>query len=256
MTSQRLSDSVATARRGESKPAMSRILFNSDLVDSVTDELFDKNRQVALATGDHGGRGTVTQFDHIGQSLVLKSYFRGGLPGRFIRSTYFFTGLERTRMWREFHLLREMDKMGLPVPRPFAARCLMTSPVTYRGDLIMRQIQDSRSLSELLSEETLDDASWARIGEVIAQFHGKMVFHRDLNASNILLTSSGEVFLVDFDKCCFKSRRRANGNGWALANLKRLQQSLYKISGRAGSSSFNQDHWQALRRGYDSAERN
>jgi len=230
----------------------SRIILNEASVESLPETLFERSAHEPGGSGGTG-RGTVITFSHGGQDMVLKSYFRGGLPGRFIRDAYLYTGLERTRMWREFRLLMAMGELGLPVPVPLAARCQMLTPLSYRGDLIMQQIDGARNLAEIAATETIREETWHQIGEVLARFHNHRVFHRDLNASNILIADDGEVYLVDFDKCYFRERATGRSRGWTGRNLKRLQQSLHKLSTRVRHFKFDKPGWRALLRGYESS---
>ncbi|MDZ7683972.1 MAG: lipopolysaccharide kinase InaA family protein [Gammaproteobacteria bacterium] len=127
----------------------SQILINEEIVDTLPDRLFDRSEHGADALLSRHGRGMVISFQFQNLDMVLKSYHRGGLPGRLITDTYLYTGLARSRMWREFHLLRAMCDLGLPVPTPIAARCEKSSPFTYRGDLIMARIDNASTLAEI-----------------------------------------------------------------------------------------------------------
>lgn len=228
-----------------------RIIVNQAQIDSVPEQLFERPVRDRAARGE-SGRGTIITFHHADQDMVLKSYFRGGLPGRFIRETYLYTGLERTRMWREFRLLLAMRELGLPVPVPLAARCELTTPFSYRGDLIMEQIGGVKTLAELAAEAPVTEETWHQIGEVLARFHNHRVYHRDLNASNILITDNKTVYVVDFDKCYFRGGAAGHGRGWTAANLKRLKHSLRKLTSRVRDFHFDRAGWKALLRGYES----
>lgn len=189
-------------------------------------------------------------FRHDGCHLVLKTYYRGGVPGRFVRESYLYTGIENTRMWREFHLLSRLSAMGLPVPRPAGARCVLMSPFVYRGELIMEEIRDSRTLLDVLRLRPLSDDCWRRIGAMIADFHRHGVYHHDLNASNILLSTEGGMHLIDFDKCEIRKTRKGRREGWQIANLDRLKRSLLKHVDRFSSLHFDGRSWDVLIDGY------
>jgi len=193
------------------------------------------------------GRGNVMFYEHDSLQLVLKTYHRGGLLGRMIKNSYLYSGTERSRMWREFLLLGQMRDLGLPVPRPVATRCVRTSPLCYQGDLITERIADAQTLAEVLSEKNLSDTTWEAIGRIIQRFHHHNIDHTDLNACNILLTRSGKIYLIDFDKCAI---RRGRHKGWRRDNLNRLRRSLGKWEQREATFHFNKEHWQALQRGY------
>jgi len=69
----------------------------------------------------YGGRGEALGVDGPTGPAVLRRYLRGGLVRHFNRSRFLYTGLERTRPWREWQLTRELWLAGLPVPQALAA---------------------------------------------------------------------------------------------------------------------------------------
>lgn len=139
----------------------------------------------------HVERGKALFFEHEQLSLVLKHYHRGGLMGRFVRDTYTYPLRGCTRMEAEFRLLARLRELALPVPVPIAARCMQTSLLTYRGDLVSRRISATRSLYKQLCHRALTREQWEQIGRTIAQFHHHDIYHADLNATNILLDQDG-----------------------------------------------------------------
>lgn len=228
-------------------PHNTRIFVNKDVIEQVPDYLFDSQISCGNCETNQAGRGTVLMFHYEGHELVLKHYYRGGLPGRFLKESYLYTGIENTRMWKEFHLLQRLHAMGLPVPKPVAARCEILTPFSYRGDLIMERVNNSRTLAEIISESQLSMATWTLVGEVISNFHLNDVFHADLNANNILLTKDRQVFLIDFDKCRFRKRTPPH---ILSGNLDRLRRSLCKLSSRKPRFNFDSAQWEALEKGY------
>ncbi|HDZ07917.1 3-deoxy-D-manno-octulosonic acid kinase [Pseudohongiella sp.] len=228
------------------------VLFNQNVLSAFCDSIFETTAShVAHICSDAQGRGTVEFFEHEGRELVLKRYHRGGLVGRFVSKTYLFSGLKKARMWQEFELLAQMRDLGLPVPRPIAARCIKTSPLTYQGDVIVERICNARTLAELLCQEALPEKTWEAIGLVIRRFHQHHVDHADLNACNILLNAPGQIYLIDFDKSHI---RAAHDHGWCQSNLSRLRRSLQKWKKQQPAFHFESRHWQALERGYQGAQ--
>lgn len=196
------------------------ILYDDTLVSHADKALFAPPVRAAAA----GGRGTawiVPGAD--GGEWVLRHYRRGGLPAKLIEDTYLWTGLGYTRPWCEWHLLAELHALGLPVPRPVAAR-VMRSGIGYRGDLITRRVPDARSLAELLAAGNTVAIPWPAIGACIRRFHEAGVWHADLNAHNILVDGTGGVWLIDFDR----GERRSGDAAWKQENLARLKRSLHK----------------------------
>lgn len=234
------------------------VLYNESDLSNFCDSLFDQTlsqpqqssdeaTKTACGHSDSQGRGTVLFFEHNQRELVLKRYHRGGLIGRFVKNSYVFCGVARTRMWREFQLLAAMRELGLPVPKPMAVRCVRSSPLCYQGEIIVDKIPDSRTLTEILCKENLPEKTWESIGMIIRRFHQHAVEHADLNACNILLNSKGQVFLIDFDKSILHGK---HSQTWCQANLSRLRRSLNKWKRRSDSFHFDSRHWEALERGY------
>ncbi len=228
------------------------VLFNQNVLNAFCDSIFTiKPERLTPVCSDEQGRGTVVFFEHEERELVLKRYHRGGLIGRFVSSTYFFRSLKKARMWQEFELLAQMRDMGLPVPRPVAARCTKTSPCTYQGEVIVERICNAQTLAELLCKEALAEKTWEALGLVIRRFHQHRVDHADLNACNILINATGQVYLIDFDKSHIRAR---HDHGWCQSNLSRLRRSLQKWKNRQPTFHFEAKHWRALERGYQGAQ--
>lgn len=198
--------------------------------------------------GEASGRGR-TYFIRISDGdWVLRHYRRGGIFAGLLGDSYLWTGIERTRAWREWRMLQTLFERGLPVPRPIAAR-VVRSTTTYKADLITQRLQGTRSLAQLLSQQTLNDDGWKAIGACIRRFHDSGVYHADLNAHNILLTAAQKVYLIDFDK----GSLGADAHGRHVRNLARLQRSLIKLGSTVDDFHYTEAAWQSLRAGYDGA---
>ncbi len=189
------------------------------------------------------GRGTVLVVRHDVQTWVLRHYHRGGIVSRFVHDHYLWLGLERTRAFREWRLLRQLFDIGLPVPRPVAARVVRHGPL-YQADIITEYLTGARALASFLREGRVPPQQWARIGRMVREFHRHGVDHPDLTAHNILLDSEGRVYLVDFDKAGIRRPGR-----WRQAGIARLQRSLRKVALETGML-FAEDDWRALKGGY------
>lgn len=247
----------SSARTTQYRHKNAYVLFNESVFHSFSDSLFDpaNHQQDKLCSSRKScsqGRGTVVFFEHEDRELILKRYHRGGLFGRFVKNSYLFNGLNRTRMWREFELLNIMRDLGLPVPKPVAVRCVRHSTMFYQGELIAERIPNARTLAEILLDENLSEKTWESIGLVIRRFHQHSIEHADLNACNIMLNAGGQIFLIDFDKSQLHSQ---GDNSWCQANLTRLRRSLNKWKKRDANFNFDARHWQALERGYQGARK-
>jgi 3-deoxy-D-manno-octulosonic acid kinase len=187
------------------------------------------------------GRGAAALVEADGRSLVLRHYRRGGWAARLSADRYWWRGPERTRSFREWHLLYHMYRAGLPVPMPIAAGYRREGS-TYSADLLVQRIAGVRSLAAAMRSAPVPLATWVAIGRWLRYFHISGICHADLNAHNILLgKAEDEVWLIDFDRGAV----RAPG-WWTDGNLVRLHRSLQKISAPLSAERFTAADWQVL----------
>ena len=153
--------------------AQGAMLYDGSRLDQMQPEQFEMDywqsqpNPPELATG---GRGTVVFIGGDQFSWALRHYRRGGLPGRVLSDQFLFLGENPTRSFREFRLLAMLYDMGLPVPRPVAARYVRSGAI-YRADLITARIPEARPLSSLLDSAELGNEVWANTGKLIRRFH-------------------------------------------------------------------------------------
>jgi 3-deoxy-D-manno-octulosonic acid kinase len=188
-----------------------------------------------------GGRGGVAVIETPAGEAVLRHYRRGGMVARIFGDRYLFTGRRHTRSVREFRLLAELERRGLPVSPPLASRYVRYW-LRYSADLITLRIPDAATLAERLNDGAFNVTLAGKVGELIARFHREGAWHADLNAHNILVNPQG-LYLIDFDR----GRLRRPAAHWRRANLARLKRSLIKIGARdAGGDTFDAELWPAL----------
>lgn len=174
-------------------------------------------------TGQAPGRGDSLFLNAgNGEEWVLRPYRRGGLVARLSEARYLWTGLERTRAFRELRLTADLHARGLPVPRPVAAD-VTRHGLTYSAALITVRIPGARALASLLENGEADDDLLQRVGATIRRFHDVGLDHVDLNARNLLVDEGGKVWLIDLDRC----QLRPDG-AWKGRNLERLERSIRK----------------------------
>jgi len=202
------------------------IVFDADLMDVPGVEYFSVDfwRSRQALSGQAVGRGSAWFIETPCGPVVLRHYLRGGWAAIFSRQGYFFTGVARSRPFREFHLLAELYAMGLPVPRPVAALCQYQG-VSSTGVIMTVRMKSATTLADRLACEGLVAGVWTNVGKCIRRFHDAGVWHADLNARNILLDTEFKVFLIDFDRARFSPGKPVNGEG----NLNRLKRSLAKF---------------------------
>jgi 3-deoxy-D-manno-octulosonic acid kinase len=199
------------------------------------------------------GRGSAW-FISTPRPWVLRHYRRGGFIARWSEDAYVWAGEERVRAFREWRLLDALRQLGLPVPKPVAARYRRRG-FTYRCDLITERIVGASPLSERLGAAVLPEATFRRIGSSIARIHAVGAEHADLNAHNILIDEAGAVSVIDFDR----GRLRLPPVGrepvpWAGANLERLRRSLEKISRGLPGDRFSATQWAYVLAGYAASD--
>ena len=155
------------------------------------------------------------------------------------KDAYFWTGLSRTRSYREWRLLHALEDLELPSARPVALR-IKRSGLCYRSDIVTEEIEDTESFAEILSRRPATDEEWRRVGESIQRFHDSQVFHADLNANNLLL-SSATCHWIDFDR-----GRIQKGDRWKASVIARLRRSLEKLQNKHEPFYFTESGWAQL----------
>ncbi len=217
------------------------ILYDAALIENPDETLFHPASTSATAPG----RGEAVFYQHGDLPLVLKHYHRGGMVAAIMGDRYLGYVAEKTRSFREWCLLRILQQFGLPAPVPVLASFSKASLFSYRADLITVAIPNSMPLADFLFTHPLSDEGWQKLGQVLARFHEKSVYHADLNARNILLDPK-QFYLIDFDK----GSVRALTEGWKQLNLVRLQRSLKKFKAAYPDMHYTQENWQQLLEGY------
>ena len=241
-----MSDTVEKTRNGA-------ILYDTAIIDQISERAFVANGwpEVEPVQGvlRSAGRGNTLFVSDGKHEFVLRHYFRGGLPGRLIRDSYFWLGERQTRSFTEWHLLARLNLLGLPVPRPAAARYCRSGPF-YTADLLTVRLPDIRSLADRIAERPGDEKFWRNLGTQLHRFHQAGVCHADLNAYNLQIGRDDKMFLLDFDR----GKIMAAGQ-WKQKNIGRLHRSLRKIKQADDSIHYSAANWDQFIEGYFSASR-
>ncbi len=194
--------------------------------------VFDEERLSAsgLVKGvADGGRGNTFFIEQGGTALVLRHYRRGGMVRYFSEASYLYSGMQKTRAWREFMFLCELEDSNLPAAKPFACR-IERRGLVYSASLVTYRLAGA-TLATLLIDGKINNTDWENIGKCIARFHKAGVCHADLNAHNIILDASGNVSLIDFDRArCLKTNGQSYPGKWSYTNMERLWRSICKTT--------------------------
>ncbi|PMI71438.1 3-deoxy-D-manno-octulosonic acid kinase, partial [Vibrio splendidus] len=153
-----------------------------------------------------------------------------------VEDSYLYFGDEKTRSYQEFELLKVLQKSGVNVPKPIAAR-VVKSGLTYKADLLSEKISNAQDLVAILRDKALPKEMYQKIGAEIRKMHQAQVNHTDLNIHNILIDDRYKVWIIDFDKCYIK-----NGVKWKKGNWDRLKRSFLKEVTRS-KINWNEDDW-------------
>ncbi|MFH6955389.1 3-deoxy-D-manno-octulosonic acid kinase [Pseudoalteromonas sp. XMcav1-K] len=231
------------------KHGSATIITPSNLEGTFDPNLFDVEylSRNDLISAKKRGRATTYFFDCGNTTGVLRHYWRGGLIGKLLSDQYLYLGFEKTRTYQEFKLLVELEGIGLPVPKPIAAK-VVKSGLIYRGDIITEALPHSQSLLDILKTRSISQKELADCAKTIADFHNHGVNHADLNINNILI-SDGRVFLIDFDR----GTRAAFNPQEAQSNITRLKRSFDKEANRNAQFYWLEKDWKVFIEVYNSA---
>lgn len=178
------------------------------------------------------GRAAVWFFEYEGHRLVLRHYWRGGFVARITKDRFIWQGLNRTRPWMEMETLLKLREVGVPVPEPVAARISKDShQLLYSADIITTEIPDALPLPDVISSGQTshhENQLLFSVGVVLARLHAAGARHRDLNVRNILIDSSDEVSVIDWDKGSVCPKAKGEHRQFAKQSLARLERSIRK----------------------------
>jgi 3-deoxy-D-manno-octulosonic acid kinase len=207
------------------------LVMNPTYADRVRSDWFEPRWLQAeqRVVGQASGRGTVVFFEDLGEEFALRHYQRGGLVAKVSHEQYLYTGLSRTRPWREMLVNQNLYEQGLPVPVPVAAR-VCRSGLGYRADLITGRIQ-AVPLLEILQSGGGENL-WKQVVALMQRCFQAGLDHPDINVRNILVKPDGELSMIDFDNAHLGAKPDA-----LCRNIKRLLRSVYKYAAAHGATA-------------------
>jgi tRNA A-37 threonylcarbamoyl transferase component Bud32 len=134
-----------------------------------------------------------------------------------------------TRAARAFRLGLALDAVGVPTAPVVAFGEQMSGGMPTRSCLVMRYVEQARTLTALIGDRNAADAdadaALARAADIIAALHEAGFSHRDLKSQNILVSpaSPKDLTLIDLDGLRYVAAvsRRRRGK-----NLARLRQDV------------------------------
>lgn len=188
-------------------------------------------REKKILTRTVSGRAHVSFFDYEGHHFVLRHYWRGGVAARITADRFIWTGIKRSRPWRELETVAHLRRLEMPVPNPVGARiCKDRHGLLYTADIITTEIRDALPLPDFMcavSDESESSDVWFAVGAVIAKLHAGGARHTDLNVRNILIDRSKKISVIDWDKGYASPEPRRHHRS-AKQSLVRLHRSIKK----------------------------
>jgi TP53 regulating kinase-like protein len=100
--------------------------------------------------------------------------------------------IRRFRTIHEPQLMHEAKRAGVPTPMIFL--------VDVKNTTIIMEYIDGKQVKQLLNaiSEAERQRLCFRVGQLIARLHERGLIHGDLTTSNMIVSSDGRVFFVDF----------------------------------------------------------
>ena len=129
---------------------------------------------------------------------------------------------EQIKTYRTIHepqLIHEAKKAGVPSPTIFL--------VNVKDATIIMEFIEGRQVKQLLNEASKSERQilCLRIGELIGRLHRYGIIHGDLTTSNMILSSEGKIFFVDFG--LGEKSKELEARGVDLHLMKRALQSTH-----------------------------
>jgi TP53 regulating kinase-like protein len=193
-----------------------------------------------------------------GKKVVVKTR----LPKKY-RSEKLDKAIRTYRTVHEPQLMHEAKRAGVPTPIIFLVD-------VEKAVIVMEYIKGRqvKKLLETLPAKERNDVC-RQIGELIGRLHGHGVIHGDLTTSNMILTGTGKIVLVDFglgeknveleakgvDLHLLKRALQSTHYGFAEDCFKAVMQGYAPVVGEAGAKDVLDKISEIERRGRYVAER-
>ena len=141
---------------------------------------------MACMESDVGAEAVITSTDYLGLPSVVKMR-----PVKKYRHPELDSTLRTQRTKHEVRLIREARRAGV------------RTPAVYDVDLaegsITMELIPGRKVRDMIEEEPdMIPRICSMIGSSLAKMHEHRITHGDLTTSNMILTDSGELCIIDF----------------------------------------------------------
>ena len=221
------------------------IVYDADRISEPEMNLFDPQFWLSSGkvVGKAAGRGNALMVETPFGEAVLREYLRGGVVAKISRNRYMFSGFARSRPFAEASVMAKLEDLEMPIPGLLGGVCHRHG-TCYSAALMTLRIPNAVPLADLLPACSGTDAIWIEIGKCVRKFHLAGLYHADLNVRNIMVDSSGKIWLIDFDRARFLK----TGSSQFKNNLDRLLRSLRKSW--KGSVQALDESWNLLLQGY------
>lgn len=135
---------------------------------------------------DMGAEAVVTYGQYLGRAAVTKTRPRKGY-----RHPELDQNLRTHRTKNEARVMREARLSGVRTPTIYDVD-------HHDGRIVMEHISGRKVKDIIDNEPTLVEDVCVMIGEAVAKLHNARICHGDLTTSNMILTDSGELCIIDF----------------------------------------------------------
>lgn len=140
-----------------------------------------------------GNSATVVVTELGGRRVVIKRYNIKS-PWHFLKRCW--RPSRAANAWRHGNL---MELLGIATPEVLGFIERRWGPFRKQAYLISDYVDNAQELSKVYTEEAPSEAELKQIRHIFSLMHAYRLSHGDMKASNLLLTGSGQVELIDLD---------------------------------------------------------
>jgi hypothetical protein len=169
-----------------------------------------------------------------GTRAVVRHNRHGGLLAPLTRDLF----LPPTRAPRELETARRLAELGVATPEVLMYGVSPALGLFRRADVVTREIEGGRDLSELIAREASDAErreAWVATRALLRAMLAAGVRHHDLNVKNVLIAPGQDgvrAYLLDVDRVTFAM---PGADAVRAGNLERLRRSARKWRDQRGA---------------------